>query len=115
MPNGPLSNPKKQSSQVLPCPELLPASSDWVPTRTSSLSKVKERLWVSGSCHSTPTSDPEEMIPSHTGETEITVVGRIYIYIYIYIYIQGQSLVGQGRWGVASGKKPDVKEVLLIV
>ena len=31
------------------------------------------------------------------------------------IYIQGQSLIGQGRWGVASGKKPDVKEVLLIV
>ena len=34
---------------------------------------------------------------------------------YIYIHTQGQSLVGQGRWGVASGKKPDVKEVLLIV
>lgn len=31
------------------------------------------------------------------------------------IYIQGKSLIGQGRWGVASGKKPDVKEVLLIV
>lgn len=40
--------PRKQSSQVLPCPELLPASSDWVLTRTSSLSKVKESLWVSG-------------------------------------------------------------------